>query len=120
MLLRSRVVASAVAMVIFAPAVLQGMFPGDTPWLDMAIAFCIGAIFVLVIVRAGLLAAAATLATHFILLSAPITTDLSSWRAPFGLWPVAVVLTLGLGGCYLAYKDRDARVFATTSAPVHE
>jgi hypothetical protein len=105
MLLRRRWIATIVAMVIFAPAVMQGMFPGDTPRLDLAIAFCIGAIFVLVIVRAGLLAAAATLATHFILLSAPITTDLSSWRAPFGLWPVAIVLLLGLGGCYLASKD---------------
>jgi Protein kinase domain len=116
MLLRSRRLATVVAMVVFAPAVMQGMFPGDTPRLDLAIAFCIGAIFVLVIVRAGLLAAAATLATHFILLSAPITTDVSSWRGPFGLWPVAVVLVLGLGGCYLAYKDRDDHIFGDTQS----
>jgi len=113
MLLRNRVLATVTAIIVFTPAVLSGMFPEDTPRLDMAIAFCICVIFVLVIVRAGLLAAAATLATHFILLTAPITTDFSSWRAPFGAWPAAVVLALGLGGCWLAYKDRGEP--ATTS-----
>ena len=51
-------------------------------------------IFILTIVRAGLLSAVAALFTHFVLLRAPITTDFSSWHATTGLWHVGVVLAL--------------------------
>ena len=47
---------------------------------------------------AGLLADDRRAATHFILLRAPLTTDLSSWRAPAGLVFIGTVLLLGLGG----------------------
>ena len=62
----------------------------------------------LVIGWAGLLATIAALATHFILLRAPMTTDLSLWWAPTGLIDIGFVLALGLGGCYLAARDAPA------------
>ena len=60
------------------------MFISDTPMLDTAICLVITAVFVIVIARIGLLATVAVLVTHFVLLRAPITTDLSSWRAATG------------------------------------
>ena len=86
----------------FTPVVINGMFPGSTPWLDIAIGVGIITIFILTIVRAGLLSAIAALFTHFVLLRAPITTDFSSWHAPIGIWHVGVVLAAGLGACYYA------------------
>jgi hypothetical protein len=53
------------------------------------------------------LATIAALFTHFMLLRAPVTTDLASWRAPFGLWCVGTVLVLGLGACYIANRGQD-------------
>jgi hypothetical protein len=59
---------------------------------------------------AGLLTAISTLATHFILMRAPLTADLSSWRAPTGFVFLGAVLLLGLGGCYIAARPtRDAQ-----------
>ena len=60
-------------------------------WI-VAIGVGIIAIFILTIVRAGLLSAVAALFTHFVLLRAPITTDFSSWHATVGIWHVGVVL----------------------------
>ena len=70
-------------------------------------------IYVLTIVRAGLLSAVAALFTHFVLLRAPITTDFSSWHATTGLWHAGIVLALGLGACYYARNGQGERV--TTS-----
>jgi hypothetical protein len=52
----------------------------------------------------GLLATVVTLMTHFLLLRAPLTTDLASWRATASLAYLAAVLAIGLGGCYLAAR----------------
>jgi tRNA A-37 threonylcarbamoyl transferase component Bud32 len=90
------------ATICFTPVALSGMFNPGTPRLDLAIGAAIILIFVATIVRGGLLAAISALFTHFILLRAPVTTDLSSWRAPFGLWCVGTVLVLGFGACYIA------------------
>jgi hypothetical protein len=69
--------------------------------------------FVGVLGWAGLLTAIATLATHFILMRAPLTADLSSWRAPTAFVFVGVVLLFGLGGCYIAARpSRDLRARA--------
>ena len=46
--------------------------------------------------------------THFVLLRAPITTDFSSWHAMYGLWHLGVLLTIGLGACYLARYGQGA------------
>ena len=51
-----------------------------------------------------LLTAIAALCTHFILLRAPLTTDLSSWRAPAGVVLIGSVLLIGLAGCYLSAR----------------
>ena len=112
LLLRSRVLAVLAAIVLFTPVVINGMFPGSTPWLDLSIGAGIITIFLLTIVRAGLLSAIGALFTHFVLLRAPITTDVSSWQAATGMWHVGVILAAGLGACYFA---RYGRGEATTS-----
>jgi len=64
--------------------------------------------FVVVIGWAGLLATISALFTHFLLLRAPLTTHVSSWRGDAGLVTIAAVLTVGLYGAYLA--SQPARV----------
>ena len=106
MLVKKRWLAGALGAVIYTPAVIDGMFPPGTPRLDLAVGAGIIGILIVVVIRCGLLASVAALATHFILLRAPITTDLGSWRGPIGLWYVAVVAAAGLGACYLARTGR--------------
>jgi hypothetical protein len=113
LLLRNRALAMLAAIVCFTPVVINGMFPGNTPRLDVAVGVGIITIFILTIVRAGLLSAVAALFTHFVLLRAPITTDFSSWHATIGIWHVGVVLAAGLGACYYARYGQGERV--TTS-----
>jgi Protein kinase domain len=110
LLLRNRLLAMLAAIVCFTPVVISGMFPGSTPRLDIAIGLGIISIFIVTIMRAGLLSAVAALFTHFVLLRAPITTDFSSWHAPVGLWHVGVVLALGLAACYYARYGEGERV----------
>jgi hypothetical protein len=102
LLLRRTWLAVLAAIVCFTPVVINGMFPGSTPRLDLAIGAGIITIFILTIIRAGLLSAVAALFTHFSLLRAPITTDFSSWHADVGLWHLGVLLTLAFGACYIA------------------
>ena len=71
---------------------------------DLVVGVIITAAFVGVLGWAGLLTAIAALSTHFILLRAPLTTDLSSWRAPAGLVFIGTVLLIGLAGCYLSAR----------------
>jgi serine/threonine-protein kinase len=94
--------AAIAAIVCFTPVVIAGMFPPGTPVLDVLIGASICAAFVVIIVRFGLLATMAALATHFVLLRAPLTTEFASWRGPAGLWFLGTVAVLGLGACYLA------------------
>jgi len=89
-------------VVIFTPVALSGMFRPGTPVLDLFIGAGIITIFVVTIVRFGLLATIAALATHFILLRAPLTLQLSSWRAPIALWFLATIAVAGFGAVYLA------------------
>jgi len=83
-----------------------GCDPGDvqpgTPVLDFFVGLAIIAIFTGVILYGGLLATIATLATHFMLLRAPLTLDFSSWRAAPGITYVVVVAVVGLGAAYVA------------------
>ncbi len=109
LLLRRTWLAVIAAIICFTPVVISGMFPGSTPRLDVAIGVGIITIFILTIVRAGLLSAVAALFTHFSLLRAPIATDFSSWHAVFGLWYLGVLLTLGLGACYVARYGRGLK-----------
>jgi hypothetical protein len=110
LLIRNPALAVIAAIVCFTPAVINNMFPGNTPRLDLAIGGGIITIFILIILRAGLLSAVVALFTHFALLRAPITTDFSSWHAMYGLWHLGVLLTIGLGACYLARYGQGERV----------
>jgi tRNA A-37 threonylcarbamoyl transferase component Bud32 len=87
---------------IFVWVVIQGMFSPGTPMLDLAIGCGIIGIYIGVILRWGLLATIAALFTHFMLLRAPLTTDITSWRATAGLTHIAVLGSLGLLGAWLA------------------
>jgi hypothetical protein len=102
MLFRRRWAAATAAVLCYTPVVLQGMFPGGTPVMDFALAATITLVFVVVVARAGLLATVAALATHFILLRAPLTTDLSGWRGPMTVAFLGSVMLPGLAACYIA------------------
>jgi serine/threonine-protein kinase len=102
--LNNRWFAAAAAIVLYAGAVINGMFSPGSPAADLAVGVIITALFVGVLGWAGLLTAIATLVTHFILLRAPLTTDVSSWRAPAGFVSIGTVLLLGLAGCYLSAR----------------
>ncbi len=68
-------------IVIFVWVVIQGMFPPGTPMLDLMIGSGIIGIYIGVILRLGTARDDRALFTHFMLLRAPLTTDLDSWRA---------------------------------------
>jgi len=87
---------------IFVWVVIQGMFSPGTPLLDLAIGCGIIGILLGVILRWGLLATIAALFTHFMLLRAPLTTDITSWRATAGLTHLVVLGSLGLLGAWLS------------------
>lgn len=55
-----------------------------------------------------MLATIVTLATHFMLLRAPLTLDFSSWRAAPGITYVVVVAVVGLGAAYVARTGTPA------------
>jgi hypothetical protein len=103
-LLKRRWAAAIAATTCFVWVVLEGMFSPGIPALDLIMGLVITAGFVAVIGWGGLLATVVTLMTHFLLLRAPLTTDLASWRATASLAYLAAVLAIGLGGCYLAAR----------------
>ena len=94
---------------LYAGVVMNGMFSPGSPAVDLVFGLIITGAFVGVLGWAGLLTAIATLATHFILLRAPLTADLSSWRAPTMYIFLGSVLLLGLGGCYVAAVPARAK-----------
>jgi hypothetical protein len=63
----------------------------------------------------GLIATIAALATHFVLLRAPLSTDFASWRGSAALWHFGVILVAGLGACYLAGTSRQSTVVSRQS-----
>jgi tRNA A-37 threonylcarbamoyl transferase component Bud32 len=96
--------AGIAAVCVFVWPVIQGMFPPGTPLLDLVVGTSIIAVFVAVILRYGLLATIAALATHFMLLRAPLTTQFDSWRAPAG---VSYIVVLGGIGVLAAWLSRQ-------------
>ena len=102
LLVKSKWIAQIVASLIFVWVVISGMFPVGTPLLDLVIGLGIIGIWTGVILHAGLLATVVALATHFVLLRAPMTTDFSSWRAMPGLTYLFVIAAAGLLAAYLA------------------
>ena len=103
-LLKRRWAAAVAATICFVWVVLEGLFSPGIPALDFIMGLAITAIFVAVIGWVGLLATVVTLMTHFLLLRAPLTMDLGSWRAPAGLVYLTAVLVLGLGASYFAAR----------------
>jgi hypothetical protein len=97
------------AVCLFVWPVIQGMFPPGTPMLDLAIGGLIIGVWTAVIVRFGLLATIAALATHFMLLRAPLTTQFGTWRAPAGI--TYIVMTAGVG-LFAAWLSRQRAVAA--------
>jgi hypothetical protein len=108
-LLKRRALAIVAAILCFTPVAVSGMFNPGYPMLSLTLGALIIVLFVFVIVHVGLLAAIVALTTHFILLRAPMTTNLSAWWAPVGLWHLAAVAGLGFGACYVARSARGAQ-----------
>jgi hypothetical protein len=98
-------------MAIYVWPVIQGMFPPGTPILDFVIGAAIIGVYTAVILRWGLLATIVTLLSHFLLLRAPLTTDLDSWRASAALTYTATVAGLGLLGAWLARVNPEIADF---------
>ena len=111
-LLKRRLWAALAAILLYTPVVVNGMFISDTPLLDTAVCLVITTVFVTVIARVGLLATVCVLVTHFVMLRAPITTDLSSWRAPNGLVIPVTILALGLAAVSVAAGRFQTRTSA--------
>jgi tRNA A-37 threonylcarbamoyl transferase component Bud32 len=109
-LLRRGWLAWLASIVIFVWPVIQGMFSPGTPLLDLAIGTGIIAIYTAVILRWGLLATIVALFTHFVLLRAPLTTDLNSWRATAGLTYTITLAGLGLLGAWLARHSTESLI----------
>jgi len=99
--------AALVGILVFTPVALSGMFRPGTPVLDLIVGTGIITIFVVTIIRFGLLATIGALATHFILLRAPLTLDLSSWRGSIGLLFLGVVAAAGFGAVYIARQGKS-------------
>lgn len=97
------------ALVLFTPVVLAGMFMPGTPQLDLAAGGFITIVFIGVILRIGLLASATALATHFILLGAPLTTALGSWRGGLTLWFALLFVGVAVFAARTATDPRIAR-----------
>ena len=107
--LKNRLFAAAIAVLLYVGVVVNGMFSPGSPAADLVFGVIITGAFVGVLGWAGLLTAIATLATHFILMRAPLTAEFSSWRAPTAFVFLGAVLLLGLAGCYIAARPpRDA------------
>ncbi len=107
-LLRRAWLAWLAGIVIYVWLVIQGMFSPGTPILDLVIGAGIVAIYVGVILRWGLLPTIAALFTHFMLIRAPLTTDLDSWRATASLTYTVTLAALALLGAWLARHTAEA------------
>jgi tRNA A-37 threonylcarbamoyl transferase component Bud32 len=120
LILLKRTWLAVVATVIwFTPVVVQGMFNPGYPVFQIVLGVAIISIFIGVVIRFGLLAAIAALATHFILLSAPLTADFNTWRGPVSLWHVAVIAAAGAFACYAARSASLVRPMRRSAATQH-
>ena len=78
--------------------------PANRPklWFGVWSGFAITIGFVLIVGWTGLLATVAALTTHFLLLRAPLTMDVSSWRFTTTVVLLGAVVSLGLAGVAIA------------------
>ena len=102
LLLKRRRLARAAAIVCFTPVAVSGMFDPGYPILALALGAAMIAILMHVIVETGLLAVIVALGVHFILMRAPLTTNLSTWWGPIAFWYVGAVAVLAVVACYVA------------------
>jgi hypothetical protein len=101
-LLKRRWLAAAASVACYVWVVLAGMFMPGYPTLAFGLGLAITSGFVLVVGWTGLLATIATLTTHFLLLRAPLTTDVSSWRFTTTAVLLGAVVALGLAAVAIA------------------
>jgi len=95
------------AAVVFVPiaALLRGGNFDQLPW--GALAALLGAlVMLLVLLRFGMLAAAACICADGILLGVPLSPDLSTWYAHATIIPVGIVVALTCYGMYAATQGR--------------
>jgi hypothetical protein len=105
-LLRSTWAALGVLMVIISlPDALMGIAPA---WMVLVVVFFVNCIGGLVFVRHGLLAGVVTLYVHGVLMSLPMTMDLSSWTATPTFWVTGAVAALAVYGFRTALAGRPA------------
>jgi protein kinase-like protein len=114
--LKRRLWAAIVAMICYTPVAVQGMFMPGTPLLDLGVGLAIVVIFVAVIARAGVLPTISCLVTHFTLLRAPLTTEISSWRGPYALVFVGLSLALGLAAAGVGAGRLQAKTVSASGA----
>ena len=101
-LLKRRWLAAAAAVICYVWVVLAGMFVPGYPTLAFSLGLAITIGFVLIVGWTGLLATVAALTTHFLLLRAPLTMDVSSWRFTTTVVLLGAVVSLGLAGVAIA------------------
>ena len=116
MFLRRRWAAMLVAIALFTPVAVNGMFAAGTPLLDLLLGALIIVIFFLVVSRFGLLAATAALTTHFLLLRAPITTNLGVWWAQIGLAMLGLLIAATVAAASFALGKGVAGDVSTCKA----
>lgn len=111
-LLKRRLWAAVFVVILYTPVATNGLFISETPLLDTAVGFAIITVFVTVIARVGLLATVALLMTHFVLLRAAVTTDLSSWRFATGFVPLGTIVACGFLSAAIAAGRFQTRAAA--------
>lgn len=79
---------------------------GRNAWVELLFASVTAALFVLCLLRVGLLGAVFAQFVYSALVSAPVTLDFSRWYAGWGLGAVLVVLALALYGFYTSLGSR--------------
>ena len=80
---------------------------GEDPVVEWALGGLRALLFLLALVRGGLLSMVVTLFVAFILLEAPLTLDLSAWYASRGLPTLVVILGLALYGFHTALAGKS-------------
>jgi Protein kinase domain len=93
------------AMIVFTPIALQGMFPGDPGLLEVALAFLILGTVILTLMQFGLLAGSVGLFYHFVLTETVLTWHWDRWYAGSTMAVLAVTSGVALFGYYAARGD---------------
>src|SRR5690606_27395256 len=104
LVVKRKPIAHVVASLVFVWVVIQGMFPEGTPLLDLALGLGMIGIWTAVILYAGLLSTVVALATHFVLLRAPITMEVTNWRATPGLTCLVIIAGVTLTAAVFARR----------------